>query len=84
MIKAATRFTLRLTSDGERFEVIVDRLKLARHYKAHPEDRLTNWQRKQWAKAGYPRDAGSLAKFARLQKDGTELYTGEILLQKDW
>lgn len=41
--------------------------------------RLSNWQRKQWAAAGYPRDPDTLKRLARLQRDGTELYTGEIL-----
>lgn len=40
---------------------------------------LSNWQRKKWAAAGYPSDPDALKRFARLQRDGTELYTGEIL-----
>lgn len=48
-----------------------------------PEQRLisqlTNWQRKQWGRAGCPRDIDSLNRFCRLQRDGTELYVGEIL-----
>jgi hypothetical protein len=40
---------------------------------------LTNWQRKQWAKAGYPRDVEALRRFSRLQQDGTEVYAGEVL-----
>lgn len=40
---------------------------------------LTNWQRKQWARAGHPRDPGELRRFARLQRDGIELHTGEVI-----
>ena len=41
-------------------------------------NKLTNWQRKQWARAGYPDDRPSLKRFARLQRDGTELYEGVV------
>lgn len=38
-----------------------------------PEDqqlinRMTNWQRNQWAKAGYPKDLDKIAHFSSLQR----------------
>jgi hypothetical protein len=42
-------------------------------------ERLTNWQRRQWQRAGRPCDDASLRRFGRLQRDGSELYEGEIL-----
>jgi hypothetical protein len=42
-------------------------------------EKLSNWQRKQWAKAGCPTDLDSLNRFIRLQRDGVELFIGEIL-----
>jgi hypothetical protein len=38
-------------------------------------NQMTNWQRSQWARAGYPNDA--VKRFTRLRRDGTELYRGE-------
>lgn len=45
-------------------------------------NRMTNWQRNQWAAAGYPIETSKVARFTRLQKDRTELYQGEILPPK--
>ena len=42
-------------------------------------ERLTNWQRKQWCRAGRPMDADSLRRFGRLQRDGSELWVGEVV-----
>jgi GTP pyrophosphokinase len=41
-------------------------------------EKLTNWQRRQWAKAGRPQDISSLKRFARLQRDGTESHDGAV------
>lgn len=41
--------------------------------------RMTNWQRGQWARAGYPGAQDTVKHFTRLQRDGTELYVGEVL-----
>ncbi len=57
----------------------IRRIEYNRYISDHPENRLTNWQRKQWAKAGYPSDQYKIAKFSRMQKDGSELYIGEVL-----
>lgn len=40
-------------------------------------NKLTNWQRNQWAHAGYKID--QISRYARLQRDGTELYRGEVI-----
>jgi len=42
-------------------------------------EKLTNWQRKQWCRAGRPMDADSLRRFGRLQRDGSELWVGEVV-----
>ncbi len=42
-------------------------------------EKLSGWQRKQWQRAGAVREEAELKRFLRLQKDGTELYTGEII-----
>lgn len=42
-------------------------------------ERLSNWQRKRWVRAGCPRDEESIKRFGRLQRDGSELYQGEII-----
>lgn len=41
--------------------------------------RMTAWQRNQWARAGYPVNQAHVERFARLQRDGTELHRGDIL-----
>lgn len=42
-------------------------------------NRMTNWQRNQWARAGYPADPAVIARFTRLQRDGSEVYTGSVV-----
>ena len=42
--------------------------------------RMSNWQRNQWARAGYSVDPTKVQRFCRLQRDGTELYQGTIIL----
>ncbi len=42
-------------------------------------NRLSNWQRNQWARAGYPESEAALKGFSRLQKNRTKLYFGDIL-----
>ncbi len=42
-------------------------------------NRLSNWQRNQWARAGYPESKAALKDFSRLQKNRTKLYFGDIL-----
>lgn len=40
-------------------------------------NRMTGWQRNQWARAGYPVD--EVKRFTRLQHDRRELHGGQVL-----
>lgn len=42
-------------------------------------EKLTNWQRRRWQLAGRPMDIPSLRRFGRLQRDGSEIWQGDIL-----
>jgi len=42
-------------------------------------NKMTNWQRNQWAAAGYPIEVAKVARFTRLQRDRSEVYAGEVL-----